>query len=123
MHFQGQAFGAVTPTLTLPTRGRGSSASQYPLPLVGRGRGWTYRTLRPMSLILLAAALAGCTSSDLDRDGVTTFAGDAIAWNSSLQMVDPWEYGVQQSSLKVPAERATAATASTDAAAPAGAQP
>lgn len=55
---------------------------------------------------IAALALTGCMSSDLDRDGVTTFAGDAIAWNSSLQMVDPWEYGVQHTDLRVPAERA-----------------
>ena len=57
-------------------------------------------------LFAAAASLSGCVASDLDRDGVTTFAGDAIAWNTSLQVVDPWEYGVQQSDLKVPAERA-----------------
>ena len=59
-----------------------------------------------LPLLLVAAAfLPACTSSDLDRDGVTTFAGDAIAWNTSLQVVDPWEYGVQDANLKVPAER------------------
>lgn len=67
-------------------------------------------TLFMASVSLLV--LGGCTSSALDRDGVTTFAGDAIAWNSSLQMVDPWEYGVQHADLKVPAERAEAPAAS-----------
>jgi hypothetical protein len=67
-------------------------------------------------------ALSACTSSDLDRDGVTTFAGDSIAYNSALQMVDPWQYGVQQSKLSVPAERAAAAEAA-PAAAPAGGKP
>ncbi len=67
--------------------------------------------MRSTILIPLAMlVLSGCVASDLDRDGVTTFAGDAIAWNSSLQMVDPWEYGVQHADLKVPAERAAAAT-------------
>jgi hypothetical protein len=67
------------------------------------------RNILPASAALLA--LAGCTSSDLDRDGVTTFAGDSIAYNSALQMVDPWQYGVQQSKLSVPAERAASVSA------------
>lgn len=62
-------------------------------------------------LPLALLALPGCMASDLDRDGVTTFAGDAIAYNSALQMVDPWEYGVQQTNLKVPADRAAPAPA------------
>jgi hypothetical protein len=68
----------------------------------------------PLALL----ALPGCMASDLDRDGVTTFAGDAIAYNSALQVVDPWEYGVQQTNLKVPAERTAPAAA--DAAADGG---
>ena len=72
--------------------------------------------MRAAPLALIAAlAAAGCTSSDLDRDGVTTFAGDAIAWNSSLQMVDPWEYGVQQTDLAVPAERGASGAAAASA--------
>lgn len=63
--------------------------------------------LLPLALL----ALPGCMASDLDRDGVTTFAGDAIAYNSALQVVDPWEYGVQQTNLKVPAERTAPAAA------------
>ncbi|MBX3531640.1 MAG: hypothetical protein KF849_13615 [Rhizobiaceae bacterium] len=66
-------------------------------------------------LPLALLALPGCMASDLDRDGVTTFAGDAIAYNSALQVVDPWEYGVQQTNLKVPAERAASATAAAGA--------
>jgi hypothetical protein len=62
-------------------------------------------------LPLAMLVLPGCMASDLDRDGVTTYAGDAIAWNSSLQMVDPWEYGVHQTNLKVPSERAASASA------------
>lgn len=67
--------------------------------------------MRTTIVVTAVLALSACTSSDLDRDGVTTFAGDSIAHNSSLQMVDPWEYGVQHTDLKVPAERVAGAAA------------
>ena len=54
----------------------------------------------------LAAAAAGCMSEDSLRiQGVTVGAGDAIAGNTAMQMVDPWQAGVQQTRLRVPAER------------------
>lgn len=50
--------------------------------------------------------LAGCTTSEtLHHEGVTSYAGDAIAANTVLQMVDPWQYGVQDTDLETPAER------------------
>ena len=66
--------------------------------------------VRPFQFMLLAVAalapLAGCMSEDLRRvDGLTTSAGDAIAANTAMQMVDPWQEGVQDTRLKVPAER------------------
>jgi hypothetical protein len=49
---------------------------------------------------------AGCTTSDtLHHEGVTSYAGNAIAANTALQMVDPWQYGVQDTDLETPAER------------------
>jgi len=52
------------------------------------------------------ALLAGCMTEDALRyDGVTTLAGDAIAANSAMQMVDPWPRGVENTRLRVPAER------------------
>lgn len=64
---------------------------------------------RPLPVILAASSLAllsGCTSDSQYRfDGVSGFAGDAIAANMAMQMVDPWMYGVQDTKLKVPAER------------------
>lgn len=51
-------------------------------------------------------ALAGCSTSDtLHHEGVTSYAGNAIAANTALQMVDPWPYGVQDTDLETPAER------------------
>ena len=60
-------------------------------------------------LILLASVLTvgGCTSDQTMRmDGVTPGAGDAIAANTVMQMVDPWQPGVQDTELLVPAPRA-----------------
>ena len=36
---------------------------------------------------------------------MTPGAGDAIAANTVMQMVDPWQYGVQDTDLSVPADR------------------
>jgi hypothetical protein len=74
-----------------------------------------------MRLAILAAfalAVAGCTTDDKQRiDGMTYGAGDAIAANTVMQMVDPWQDGVQHTNLKVPSER-PAPTVVTDAKAP-----
>ena len=54
----------------------------------------------------LAVAAAGCMAEDTLRiQGVTPGAGDAIAGNTAMQMVDPWPVGVQQTRLRVPATR------------------
>ncbi|CDX12063.1 conserved exported hypothetical protein [Mesorhizobium sp. ORS 3324] len=68
--------------------------------------------LAPCIALLFAGALAGCTSDDYVRtEGVTTAAGNAQASNTAMQMVDPWQYGVQNTRLLVPAQR-TSSTAS-----------
>ncbi|PBC04068.1 hypothetical protein [Mesorhizobium sp. WSM3860] len=60
--------------------------------------------LAPCIALLLAGALAGCTSDDYVRtEGVTPAAGNAQASNTAMQMVDPWQYGVQNTRLLVPA--------------------
>lgn len=66
--------------------------------------------MRICTMSLLAAALgpglAACTTSETQtHEGVTSYAGNAIAANTVLQMVDPWQYGVQDTDLEVPAER------------------
>ncbi|RRI02262.1 hypothetical protein EH240_12380 [Mesorhizobium tamadayense] len=70
--------------------------------------------LPPWIALLLAGAVAGCTSDDYVRaEGVTTAAGNAQASNTVMQMVDPWQYGVQNTRLLVPAQstRSTASAA------------
>lgn len=54
----------------------------------------------------IALLLSGCANDDFLRiEGVTTGAGDAAASNSVMQMVDPWQRGVEDTDLRVPAER------------------
>lgn len=49
---------------------------------------------------------SGCVSDDYRRaDGLTDNAGEAVAANSVMQMVDPWQDGVQDTRLLVPAAR------------------
>jgi hypothetical protein len=62
-----------------------------------------------IALVVLLLA-AGCTTDDTIRtNGVTFGAGDAIAANTVMQMVDPWPHGVQDTDLVVPVERPEAA--------------
>jgi len=70
-----------------------------------------------MRLAVLASlatlvAVSGCTTDDYMRiEGMTPGAGNALAANTVMQMVDPWQPGVQHTDLRVPAERAAAAEA------------
>jgi len=60
--------------------------------------------------LLSVGFVGGCTSDDYVRtEGVTPAAGNAQAANTAMQMVDPWQYGVQNTKLKVPAQRPVAA--------------
>jgi hypothetical protein len=66
-----------------------------------------------MNILWITAAtlpLAGCMGDGVGRmDGVTSGAGNAIAANTVMQMVDPWQPGVEDTDLKVPADRTMAA--------------
>ena len=72
------------------------------------------RIAAPLS-ICLAATLAGCVSGNGRYDGVTTGAGNAIAANTVMQMVDPWQRGVEDTDLVTPAERSATEAASESA--------
>lgn len=62
---------------------------------------------------MLAAALAlsglasGCTSAthSIRPEAITIGAGDAVAANTALQMVDPWPAGVNDTDIDAPADR------------------
>jgi hypothetical protein len=59
----------------------------------------------PFLAFFCCLSLAGCTSDELARnEGVTGRAGDAIAADTVLQMVDPWPRGVENTYLRVPAD-------------------
>lgn len=75
--------------------------------------------MRPLTVIALVAlgAVAGCSTSETQRlDGITYGVGNALAANTAMQMVDPWQYGVQDTDLDVPADRAGATAVSANAA-------
>ncbi len=56
--------------------------------------------------VLSAALLAGCSTDYYQRnDGVSGYAGNAIAANTVLQMVDPWQRGVEDTDIETAAER------------------
>lgn len=61
---------------------------------------------RHFFLLLAAPLLAGCVSDTtaLRYDAVSSSAGNAIAANTVMQMVDPWPAGVEQTDLKIPAD-------------------
>lgn len=64
--------------------------------------------MRAFTTMLLAslAALSACTSDETLRlDGMTIGAGEAIAANTAMQMVDPWPRGVENTKLRTPAFR------------------
>jgi hypothetical protein len=72
-------------------------------------------------LICMAGLGAGCMSDEYRRaDGLTDSAGNAMAANSVMQMVDPWQYGVQDTELAVPAERGTSTAGAAGSTASAG---
>ena len=64
---------------------------------------------------LAAGFLSGCNHDSFQRnEGVTSYAGNAIAANTAMQMVDPWMEGVGDTNLKTPAERPVAETPAAD---------
>ncbi len=68
-----------------------------------------------MVSVLSLVAAAGCSTDDTIRiEGLTPGAGNAQAANTVMQMVDPWQPGVQDTNLKIPADRSAAAPASAD---------
>ena len=72
------------------------------------------RTHAKLALLIGLAGLgSGCMSDAYRRaDGLTDGAGDKLAGNTVMQMVDPWQDGVQDTKLLVPAERPASGGAS-----------
>lgn len=64
-----------------------------------------------IGMIALSALLTGCAKDDLLRtEGLTMTAGDSIARNKALQVIDPWPAGVEDTNLRVPAVRSDNST-------------
>lgn len=62
-----------------------------------------------MAIAVAGMAGSGCVTEETQRvEGMTYGAGNALAANTAMQMVDPWQYGVQDTELDVPADRAGA---------------
>lgn len=70
-----------------------------------------------VALALIVISTCGCMSEAHRRgDGLTDGAGNAMASNTVMQMVDPWQDGVQDTRLVVPAARGAQSSPSDDAA-------
>jgi hypothetical protein len=79
-----------------------------------------------VGMAALAGLLSGCAQDDFMRtEGLTLAAGDAVATNSALQIIDPWPSGVEDTTLNPPADRGGPAPAKDLASAPvtSGGQP
>jgi hypothetical protein len=72
------------------------------------------RLMLSIGFAAACSALAGCSETFQRLDGVTPNAGEAIAANTVMQMVDPWQYGVQDTDLQVPADRGDDEAAASD---------
>lgn len=58
-----------------------------------------------LTTVFLTALVSGCTlAEEPELEGITLAGGNAVAHNSSLQIIDPWPAGVQDTDLNVPAE-------------------
>ena len=74
------------------------------------------KTKTRIIMALATISLAGCVGPEETlNEGVTLGAGNAVAHNSALQIIDPWPPGVQDTDLVVPAERESGETATADA--------
>ena len=65
--------------------------------------------MKKITLYLLAGSallVAGCAKDDMLRtEGLTLGAGDALATNTALQVIDPWPTGVEDTDLVTPSDR------------------
>lgn len=55
--------------------------------------------------MIFSVSLTGCAGNQERVEGVTFAAGDAIAANTAMQIIDPWPRNVQHVDIAVPANR------------------
>lgn len=66
-----------------------------------------------IGMVVVLGTLAGCAQDDyLRTEGLTLTAGDSVARNTALQVIDPWPARVEDTDLAVPADRGGDVTAS-----------
>lgn len=73
------------------------------------------RAIAGTFIALVAFPIAGCATADVERyaqdpyrfNGVTHGAGEAVAANSAMQIINPMPRTASRTTLLVPAERAT----------------
>jgi hypothetical protein len=64
------------------------------------------KTKKIIFALLACALLQACAREDtLRTEGLTLGAGDAMARNTALQVIDPWPAGVEDTDLVVPNTR------------------
>jgi hypothetical protein len=58
-----------------------------------------------VAMVWVSVMLWGCqTQRNVRHEGVTSGAGEAVAANTVMQMVDPWPAGVEDTALATPAD-------------------
>jgi hypothetical protein len=76
----------------------------------------TMKNTKIILLLLTAVAMQACAREDaLRTEGLSLGAGDSIARNSALQIIDPWPDGVEDTNLSVPSARLNEKVADADA--------
>lgn len=59
-----------------------------------------------ITVLAAGAFLSSCAKDDYARtEGLSLGAGDAMAVNTALQVIDPWPAGVEDTDLTVPSDR------------------
>jgi hypothetical protein len=59
-----------------------------------------------IGMVVVIGTLAGCAQDDyLRTEGLTLTAGDSVARNTALQVIDPWPARVEDTDIAVPADR------------------
>jgi hypothetical protein len=73
--------------------------------------------LQIIGMVVILGTVVGCAQDDFLRtEGITLTAGDSVARNTALQVIDPWPARVEDTDIAVPADRG--GDGSTSAAAP-----
>lgn len=64
------------------------------------------KNTKVLFVLILGLVLQSCAREDtLRTEGLTLGAGDAMARNTALQVIDPWPNGVEDTDLLIPNTR------------------